>query len=485
MRNPIQLLMAIWLLLLCGSMPAKANVYPITVTTCNDLQWNLRAGIYDEAVNPVVNANLHFYDTLITNEANKAQLLDALGEVASAAISIQDILLDGSQRFRSIDAHAQVQAQDAEMHFQKYLDSLPTHRQLPLIILQQLGKTAIDLTGGVTPLEVANQSIDAIVNLGKIAITYNELKYAIKRATVFALGQAMKSFLVNCGDIPAMASELGIELNAINTCRQNHPLTSAMTCPAYVLATSNSSNFYHPEVDIVELNSDITWALQLINNLYQDRRAKLTPAQMGNNPAHLTSFIDVPRKAWFYDYVETLRKLNIVSGRGHNMYLPNEPVNRSEFLKMLIEAYQLHHSVVIVEATLPSTYNSHINSWRHQYLAKAYTLKNAMSNNEPVAYWIDSAGDPGTNVTRGEAARMLMNAKGYTQFIGTTPYYSDVPSTHPFYPWVMSFFRHSDTNILKGYADGTFKPDALINRAEAAKIIYQAFNLSSKVGGVQ
>lgn len=46
--------------------------------------------------------------------------------------------------------------------------------------------------------------------------------------------------------------------------------------------------------------------------------------------------------------------------------------------------------------------------------------------------------------------------------------FSDVPQTHPNYVAIMYL---KTQGILGGYEDGTFKPDALVNRAEALKIL--------------
>ncbi len=50
----------------------------------------------------------------------------------------------------------------------------------------------------------------------------------------------------------------------------------------------------------------------------------------------------------------------------------------------------------------------------------------------------------------------------------TTNIFSDVPQTHPNYV-AINYLKSQ--GILGGYPDGTFKPDALVNRAEALKIL--------------
>lgn len=49
--------------------------------------------------------------------------------------------------------------------------------------------------------------------------------------------------------------------------------------------------------------------------------------------------------------------------------------------------------------------------------------------------------------------------------------FSDIPSSHPFAEDIFSLYKKG---IIEGYADGTYKPEATINRAEFTKIIISA-----------
>ena len=50
--------------------------------------------------------------------------------------------------------------------------------------------------------------------------------------------------------------------------------------------------------------------------------------------------------------------------------------------------------------------------------------------------------------------------------------FSDVPRTHPNYE-AIEYIKAK--NIVNGYSDGTFRPDAMVNRAEFTKIIIEAY----------
>ena len=53
--------------------------------------------------------------------------------------------------------------------------------------------------------------------------------------------------------------------------------------------------------------------------------------------------------------------------------------------------------------------------------------------------------------------------------------FSDVTEDHPYYPAIQQL---SDLGVVSGYADGTFRPDGAITRAEAAAILVRAAGLS-------
>lgn len=57
-----------------------------------------------------------------------------------------------------------------------------------------------------------------------------------------------------------------------------------------------------------------------------------------------------------------------------------------------------------------------------------------------------------------------------TQTQPAAPTFTDVPQTHPNYVAIKYL---ASQGVVKGYTDGTFKPDQLVNRAEALKVVLQ------------
>ena len=66
----------------------------------------------------------------------------------------------------------------------------------------------------------------------------------------------------------------------------------------------------------------------------------------------------------------------------------------------------------------------------------------------------------------------------------TTPpcdiYFDDVPPGHVFYPFIHCLFCR---NVVSGYADGTFRPNAQVTRGQLAKIVSNSAGFSEAVSG--
>jgi len=80
---------------------------------------------------------------------------------------------------------------------------------------------------------------------------------------------------------------------------------------------------------------------------------------------------------------------------------------------------------------------------------------------------------PDANITRGEILKIVLEAagEGHSALVaaeGTATLYTDVPASH-----TLATYVHfaSARGFIAGYGDGTFRPDAQVTRAEAAKIV--------------
>lgn len=87
---------------------------------------------------------------------------------------------------------------------------------------------------------------------------------------------------------------------------------------------------------------------------------------------------------------------------------------------------------------------------------------------------------PSFNLTRGELAKVLVNAAGIPVANGGTARFSDVPAGHTFYDYVMTLAARGTVN---GYSDGTFRPNAYVTRGEFSKMVVGAFGFQPNTQG--
>jgi len=198
-----------------------------------------------------------------------------------------------------------------------------------------------------------------------------------------------------------------------------------------------------------------------------------------SDPPLLCIFWDVQEtSAWYYSYVHCLNDLGIVSGYPDNSYKPDDPVNRVEFIKMTVNALELALGYSLdgysSADALPEAWDVDPNVWFYPFLVKAYLYMNI--NNWPperLAFWnANESPDWSAGVTREEASHIVMNAlklKPYIEFASGNLLFTDVPVLFPYYHWI---YAVKIAGIIDGYPDNTFRPENVVNRAEAAKLIW-------------
>jgi len=84
-----------------------------------------------------------------------------------------------------------------------------------------------------------------------------------------------------------------------------------------------------------------------------------------------------------------------------------------------------------------------------------------------VSGYADNTFRPYANTTRGQMVKIVVLGFGIAIQTPTTPTFSDVPASHPFYQFIETAAAH---NIVSGYADGTFRPQNNVTRGQLSKI---------------
>ncbi|MDP2211184.1 MAG: S-layer homology domain-containing protein [Candidatus Aquicultor sp.] len=92
----------------------------------------------------------------------------------------------------------------------------------------------------------------------------------------------------------------------------------------------------------------------------------------------------------------------------------------------------------------------------------------------------DGTFKPTSAVTRAEFIKMVVTASGIDTLTVHNGYFPDVSSAH----WVSPYVEAAkESNIISGDAAGNFRPDVIINRAEAAEIVVNAAGANENASG--
>jgi hypothetical protein len=78
---------------------------------------------------------------------------------------------------------------------------------------------------------------------------------------------------------------------------------------------------------------------------------------------------------------------------------------------------------------------------------------------------------PQNHITRGQLVKMVVLSGGMAVVEPLDPTFSDVPRGHTFYRYIETA---NARRVVSGYADGTFRPDWSVTRAQIAKIVVRA-----------
>jgi len=111
-----------------------------------------------------------------------------------------------------------------------------------------------------------------------------------------------------------------------------------------------------------------------------------------------------------------------------------------------------------------------------QYSSWAEDSITYMANRGTVAGYGNGQFKPEGRVTRAQAAAFLVRELYPEQQPDAAPTYSDVSTSYPFYREISIAARNGLTG---GFPDGTFRPDAPITRAETAALLTRAYSLTS------
>ncbi len=163
---------------------------------------------------------------------------------------------------------------------------------------------------------------------------------------------------------------------------------------------------------------------------------------------------------WAQGNIEKLIGIGAIQGYQDGTFKPNNNITRAEFASILVKAFNLSKEQGTV-------FNDTANHWAKDSIATA------AAHGILTGYSAEKFG-PNDPITREQMAVMITKAAklaGETADMSFTDYKAVSP-------WAVEAVQAAvKANIIKGYADNTFKPQNKATRAEAVTVIVQALGL--------
>lgn len=170
-------------------------------------------------------------------------------------------------------------------------------------------------------------------------------------------------------------------------------------------------------------------------------------------------FTDLDKAEWARDYIVSLYKSGVVSGKEQGKFYPQDTVKREEFIKMLvIRCGKLREGAACSFSDVSSS------DWFYKYVSSAF-------ENGIIKGSDNGAFGTGENITREDAAVMLCRVLGLNG--------SDAAAKFGDYELISGYAKESvgalsKIGVISGNDKNEFNPKGLLTRAEAAKILYFA-----------
>lgn len=158
---------------------------------------------------------------------------------------------------------------------------------------------------------------------------------------------------------------------------------------------------------------------------------------------------------WAESNIQQLIDTGIIHGYPDSTFMPEQAITRSEFVTTLVRILKLETKQVDVSFTDISTH------W-----AKGGILT-AIAHNL-IAGYDETTFGPDDKLTREQMAVMLVNAAKLAK-VNTSTTYSDQADVST---WATSSISAvTESNLMRGYPNGSFKPKKVATRAEAAQVL--------------
>ncbi len=193
----------------------------------------------------------------------------------------------------------------------------------------------------------------------------------------------------------------------------------------------------------------------------------------------------------FYQFINCLVCQGAISGFPDGTFREGAPITRGQIAKIVSNAAGFSEDPggqIYADVPPGSPFYPYINRLTHKGIMSGY-LCSTRPDGQPCNPDYPVVFLPNSNATRGQLAKIVSNARGYSEAV-SGQLYADVPPTgegSQFYEWIM---RLTNRNVMGGYPCGTSDPrsglcddqhrpyyrwNAYVTRGQASKIVTNAF----------
>lgn len=172
------------------------------------------------------------------------------------------------------------------------------------------------------------------------------------------------------------------------------------------------------------------------------------------NRRYIDKFVDVPRSAWFYQYVKAAYEYGFVSGRSESKYVPDGNITIAETLVIACQLNSIYYNKTLNR--------SKTNPWYKPYVD--YAVSNGIIGSRDYSNYDAIA-------TRAQFAVIMANSlpSSALSSLGSIVPIPDVSSNAKYSNAVYKLYK---AGIIAGSDEyGSFKPNSYIKRSEVAVIV--------------
>ncbi len=253
-------------------------------------------------------------------------------------------------------------------------------------------------------------------------------------------------------------------------------VTSSGTFSVKVELNQNASNkFYIYAMDSEgNISSSTSITIEEVSPEEETTEEENTETEEEEEVVEIT-FSDIDGH-WAYDDIMELAELGIVEGYPDGSFGPSDYINRAAITKIALEAFG--YEVYEADSQFPDVEDG---EWFTNYINSAYAY-------EIIGGYPDGTFAPANEVNRAEALKILIEASGVEDLNGASVFlgdeedwvnsFSDVTEDDWYYTYLM---EASETEVVSGYADGTFGGGNSITRAEVCRITLNLINLKAEI----